>query len=120
MVKVYRPHLFSFGQKTKINLYNFLKISFLQRLNNFHPNLKFAHKKSKKSVNFLHVAIRINGDKFETDLYSKPTICHQFLEFNSANLIHIKNSIVYSQGLRIKRLCSSSLAFEKNLESMRS
>ena len=64
--------------------------------------------------------VRINGDKFETDLYRKPTDCHQFLEFNSAHPIPIKKSIVYSQGLRIKRLCSSSLAFEKYLESKRS
>ena len=52
----------------------------------------------------------------EADLYSKPSDCHQFLEFNSAHPIHIKKPIVYSQGLRIKRLCSSSLAFEKHLE----
>ena len=94
--------------------------SFLQRLNTFHPNLKFTHEKSKTSINFLDVVVRINGDKFETDLYSKPTDCHQFLEFNSAHPIHIKKSIVYSQGLRIKRLCSSSLTFEKHLESIRS
>ena len=34
------------------------------------------------------------------------------------NLRQIKKSIAYSQGLRIKRLCSSSLAFEKHLESI--
>ena len=71
-------------------------------------------------THFLDVVFRINGDKLETDLYSKPTDCHQFLEFNSAHPIHIKKSIVYSQGLRIKRLCSSSLAFENHLESIRS
>ena len=64
--------------------------------------------------------VRINGDKFEIDLYSRPTDCHQFLEFNSVHPIHIKKSIVYSQGLRSKILCSSSLAFEKHLESIRS
>ena len=94
--------------------------SFLQRLNTFHPDLKFTHKKSKTSVNFLDDVIRINGDKFETDLYSKPSDCYQFLEFNSAHPIHIQKSIAYSQGLQIKRLCSSSLAFEKHLESIRS
>ena len=93
--------------------------SFL-RFNTFHPNLKFTHEKSKTSVNFLDVVVRINGDKFETDLYSKATDCHQFLGFNWAHPIHIKKSIVYSQGLRIKRLCSSTLAFENHLESMRS
>ena len=91
--------------------------SFLRRLNTFHPNIKFTHEKSKTSINFLDV-VRINGDKFETDLYSKAADCHQFLEFNSAHPIHIKKSIVYSQGLRIKRLCLSSLAFEKHLESI--
>ena len=83
--------------------------SFLQCFNTFHPNLKFTPEKSKTSFNFLDVVVRTNGDKFETDLYSKPTDCHHFLEFNSAHLIHIKKSIVYSQGLRIKRLCLSDI-----------
>ena len=64
--------------------------------------------------------VRFNGHKFETDLYSKPTDCHQFLEFNLAHPIHIKKSIAYSQGLCIKRLRLSSLAFEKHLESIHS
>ena len=64
--------------------------SFLRRLNTFHPNLKFTREKSKTSINFLDVAVRINGDKFETDLYRKPTDCHQFLEFNLARPIQIK------------------------------
>ena len=85
--------------------------SFLQRLNTF----KLTYEKSKTSVNFLDVVVKINCDKFETDLYSKPTDCHQFLEFNLVHPIHIKKPIVYSQGLRIKRLCSSSLAFENTL-----
>ena len=52
--------------------------SFSQRLKTFYPNLKFTHEKSMTSINFLDVTVRINGDKFETDLYSKPTDCHQF------------------------------------------
>ena len=54
----------------------------------------------------------------ETDLYCKPTDCHQFLDFNS-HPIHIKKSIVYSQSLRIKRLCSSNKAFENHLERLK-
>ena len=93
---------------------------FSQRLNTFHPNLKLTHEKSKASIKFLDVAFRINGDKFGTDLYSKPTDCHQSLEFNSAHPIHIQKLIVYSQGVCIKILCSLSLEFEKHLESIRS
>ena len=79
---------------------------FLQRLNALHPNLKFTHDKSKVSINFLDVTVSINGEEFETDLCRKPTDSHHFLEFNSGHPIHNKKSIVYSQGLRIKRLCS--------------
>ena len=94
--------------------------SFLQRLITFHPNLKFTHEKSKTSINFLDAMVSFNSDKFETNLYSKPTDCHQFLELNSAHPIHIKKSIVYSKGLCIKRLCLSSLAFENHLDSIHS
>ena len=92
---------------------------FLNGLNDFHPNLKFTHEKSKSSVNFLDVSVSIVDSKIETDLYCKPTDCHQFLHFNSAHPFHNKKSIVYSQGLRIKRLCSSPVAFEKHMESLR-
>ena len=91
--------------------------SFLQCLNTFHPNLNFTYEKSNTSINFLDVVFKINNDKFEINLYSKPTHCHQFLEFNSAHPIHIKKSIGYSQ---VSQLCSTSLAFEKHLESIRS
>ena len=92
--------------------------SVLQCLNTFHPNLKFTHNKSKTSVNFLDLVVRINSDKFETDLYSKPTDCYQFLEFKLAHPIHIKKSIVYSHGLHIKRFCLLSFPFEKHVESI--
>ena len=79
-------------------------------MNNFHPNLKFTSEKSKKSVNFLDLTDGLIDQHPETDLYCKPTDCHQFLDFNSAHPIHIKKSIVKCQGLRIKRLCSSNVA----------
>ena len=75
----------------------------LKRLKTFHPNLKFAHGESK-TVNFLDDVVSINNHKFETNLYHKPTACHQFLGFNSVHHIHIKKYIACSQGLHIKRL----------------
>ena len=92
----------------------------MQRLYAFHPNSKFTHDKSKVSINFLDVTVSINGEEFETDLYCKPTDCHRFLEFSSAHPIHNKKLIVYSQGVRTKRLCSKNDTFEKHLESLRS
>ena len=60
----------------------------------------------------------LTNQHLKTDLYCKPTDCHQFLDFNSAYPIHIKRSIVYSQGLCVKRLCSSNVAFKNHLESL--
>ena len=97
---------------------------FLERLNNFHPNLKYTHSyktsepNSKVKVEFLDVTVSVEGDYLKTNLYSKPTDCHQFLDFRSSHPMHVKKSIIYSQGLRIKRLCSSDVDFDNNLKEM--
>ena len=65
--------------------------TFLKNLNEFHPNLRFTSEKSKTSLNFLDLTINLVDQELETNLYCKPTDCHQFLDFNSAHLIHIKN-----------------------------
>ena len=91
---------------------------FLNHLN-FYPNLKFTLEKSKSSFNFLDVSVSIVDNKLETDLFCKPTDCHQFLHFNSAHPFHNKKSFVYCQGLLIKRLCSSPLTFQKHLENLK-
>ena len=64
--------------------------------------LKFTYKKSKTSVNFLDVVVRINSDKSETDSYSKPTDGHQFLECNVAILYTSKNQWFIVKGYVLK------------------
>ena len=61
---------------------------FLNRLNNFYPNLKFTHGKPNSSVSFLDVSVSIVDSKLETDLYFEPTDLRQFLHFDSAHLFH--------------------------------
>ena len=74
----------------------------LQRLNTFHLNLKFTYKKSKTSVNFSDVIVRINVGKFKINFYSKPTDCHQFLVFDSVHPIHLKNQLFIVKGYVLK------------------
>ena len=92
---------------------------FLNRSNNFYPNLKFTHEKFKSPVNFLDVSVSIVDSKPETDFYCKPTDCHQLLHFDSPDTFHNKISILYRQALLIKRLCSSSVTFQKHLENLK-
>ena len=94
-------------------------LSFLERLNSFHTNLKFTHEFSRESVTFLDVVVRLAEGHFITDLFCKPTDCHQFIELKSAHPIHIKRSIVYSQVLRITRLCTKESDFNRHVKEMR-
>ena len=92
---------------------------FLERFNIFHPNLSFTWEYSREFINFLDVRVSVEDAEFKTDLYCKPTDCHQFLHFDSSHPTHVKKSIVYSQALRIKRLCSSESDLSRHLEEMR-
>ena len=82
---------------------------FLQDLNKFHPNLKFTYEKSKEKINFLDVVIKIKEGRVIADLYCKPTDGHQYLHYDSCHADHIKRSIIFSQTLRLKRICSNVL-----------
>ena len=79
---------------------------FLQDLNKSHPNLKFTYEKSKEKINILDVVIKIKEGRIITDLYCKPTDGHQYLQYDSCHADHIKTSIIFSQRLRLKRICS--------------
>ena len=53
-------------------------------------------------------------------MYVKPTNRHQYLHYLSAHPYHTKKSVVFSQTLRISRLCSSEKDFENHKEEMKS
>ena len=57
--------------------------------------------------------------EFSTDVYSKPTDAHQYLNFGSYHPPHVKRGIPYGQGLRLKRICSSEEAFERRLGDLK-
>ena len=63
---------------------------FLNRVNNFHPKLKFTYEKSKSFANFLDGSVSMVDNKLEADIYCKPCACHQFLQFNSAHPFYKK------------------------------
>ena len=79
---------------------------FLERVNNLHPNLKFTHERSREEINFHDVTVRVNHGEFITNLYCEPTDGHQYLHFESCHPSHTKSSIIFSQALRMRRICS--------------
>ena len=60
--------------------------------------------------------MKLNEGKIRIDLYIKLTDRQQYLHFTSSHPNHTKTSIVFSQGLRVKRICSEKEDFFKHLK----
>ena len=62
----------------------------------------------------------LSGNKLSTDLYIKPTDRYQYLHYTSSHPEHTNKSVVYSQALRLSRICSEEKDFEKHIAEMKS
>ena len=94
--------------------------TFLRSLNEFHTDIKFTYESSKESIAFLDLKVSVKNSKIITDLYVKSTDRHQYLHYLSAHPNHTKRSVVFSQTLRIGRLCSYEENFIKHKANMKS
>ena len=94
--------------------------TFIDDLNTFHPNLKFTHEFSEKSVTFLDLKVNLSNGSITTDLHIKPTEKHHYLHFSSSHPDHTKRSIIYSQALRISRICTFEKDFNRHATEMKS
>ena len=52
-------------------------------------------------------------NKLTTNLHVKPTDTHQYLDYTSSHPEHTKKSIVHSQALRLRQICSFETDFVK-------
>ena len=91
---------------------------FLSFLNNCHPSIKFTYEYSYEKINFLDVTVLKHNNKLLTDLYVKPTDTHQYLEASSCHVYHVKKSVPYSQALRLNRICSENIFFDRRCNQL--
>ena len=85
--------------------------NFTISINNQHSNIIFTSNISTTSVNFLDVTIDLHGGHISTKTYTTSTDTHAFLSYNCFHPRHIKQSIIYSQFLRYKRIFSNDEMF---------
>ena len=52
------------------------------------------------------------------NVYYKPTDSHSYLLYSSSHPSHVKNSIPFSQFLRLRRLCGDDSDFSEKSEAM--
>ena len=86
---------------------------FMEKQNQFLPNLKFTYESSQKKVAFLDLNVSLENGCITTDLYTKSTDCHQYLHCSSAHPDHLKNSVIYSQALRLSNICDYERDFQE-------
>ena len=92
---------------------------FISYLNNCLPSIKFEADMSPTTVNFLDVKVHLSpqGD-LSTRLYTKPTDAHNYLSYTSCHPPKCKDSIPYSQFLRLRRICSHNDDFTNEAREM--
>ena len=62
----------------------------------------------------------LSGGQLTTDQHIKSTDKHQYFPYTSAHPDHTKRSIVFSQALRVSRICYDKIGFERHLCNMKS
>ena len=92
---------------------------FMEGLNSFLPDLQFTFESSKKKVAFLDLNVSLENRSVTIDLHTKITDCHQYLHCSSSHPHHIKNSIIYSQTLRLSNICTYEEDFDKHVLNMK-
>ena len=80
--------------------------NFLDYLNTANEHLRFTATFSKTEIQFLDVVIKNKNGYLVSDLYTKPTDRYSYLNYQSCHPKSVKDSIPYSQFLRIRRNCS--------------
>ena len=86
--------------------------------NALNPNIQFMYESSKKSFAFLDLDVALYNVRLESTIHVKPTDRHQYLHYSSTHPGHTKRSIVFSQTLRVSRICSREKEFRKYSEKL--
>ena len=69
-------------------------------------------------IYILDIKVSIKGNGLRTSVHYKPTDSLSYLLHSSSHPSHVKNSIPYSQCLRLRRLCSDDSDFSNKSQEM--
>ena len=90
---------------------------FMEDINNNQPNIKLTYTFSKNRVPFLDLDVESSGGELTTNIYIKPTDRHQYIHYTSSHPNHTKRSILYSEAIRVSRICSRECDFRKQMKT---
>jgi len=94
-------------------------MEFINHLNTCHHSIKCTHEFGQQNISFLDTGISFHNGKLESNLYVKPTDSHNYLFFSLCHPRHTKEAILYSQFIRVRRICSNKRDFIANSEMLK-
>ena len=86
-------------------------------INSRMSSINFTLEFSRESVSFLDVMVKMD-QQVSTSVYKKKTDRNNYLHFSSYHPPGLKKGLPYSQLLRVKRICSTETAFEKQAKDL--
>ena len=115
LFKRYIDDIFGATTMTKNDL-----LSFIDHFNSFNAAIEFTHDISDTAIPFLDVCFKLDSDtgRIESTIHYKETDSHAYLQYDSHHPINCKNSIPFSQFLRLRRICSDKINFLEEVEIM--
>jgi peptide-methionine (R)-S-oxide reductase len=111
----YIDDIFGITQMEEADLHNYI-----EAVQNQHPAIKYTMETSRTSVSFLDILFRLENGCITTSVHYKPKDSHAYLNYTSFHPTTTKNSIPYSQFLRIRRLTSNDVEFKAKQDEMAS
>ena len=90
-------------------------------LNQCDPGIKVTVEQSEEKINFIDIMINIDRSisTLLTDLYSKSTDSHNYLNYGLTHPSHSKKGLPFSHFLHIRKICSREEDFKKHCCSMK-
>ncbi len=93
------------------------ELNLLEHLNSCQPTIKFTTTISETEVDYLDTTVKVYEDvEVYTTLYTKPTDTHTYLHYRSFHPIDQKTSGPYCQLVRVKRIWTRQIDYEKKSE----
>ena len=84
---------------------------FIGRMNSLHTSINFTSVISTSDISFLDIKATLTHTGVRTSVHYKPTDSHAFLLYQSSHPRKCRDSIPYSQLLRLRRLCQDDHDF---------
>ncbi len=90
--------------------------TYIRGFNLFHPAIKLTHEISPISGVFLDLSLTVKGNAVSTSVHYKPTDSHSYLRYDSHHPDKCRDSIPYSQFLRLRHICSEDEDFAQKTD----